>query len=601
MGKYNLGQIGTIILRNPNKQLVQKGRTMADKLMRHVHGVGAADALKRAEYFESAELYNTKKDCAISNIDLFARLLQKEDMVFTARGGSSFFGLSEENEKTMHALLDDIRYNMSLRKWIQTFALQAYRSDPMGIILMEIESVTTVDDQPVTTPKAYPTYKSTYSIHDYLPIGRRLEYVCFKLTVAQAISFGVQDPAFKDMKPDAETKYFRFIDDEKDIIVVIAGTTDPQTGESSADTVMVATNVRVNPIANEWGRVPAFVVSDLMRFDDPACLVSPLYYVVELADTYLEDRSVRNLQKKYHGFAKAIEPMLDCPTCFGDGYVGGKACPDCTPSGGDKGTGFKLKTKVADVAKFPLDILKEGNFDYKRIFGYVTPDIASWNKQDMSLEALEELMKVTYWGASAQQKTTGPSNNGTSGQGTNQMQETATKTLENMAPKEARLNATADWAEKTENLIATFIGQYWFGSTFKKSSIAYGRFYILKSPDELLTIYQSLRASGAPDFVLDEALTKYFHALYQTSPTELAIALKMLDVEPFPHLTIAQAKTLVTDFTDYNCKLYFGEWYSTLKDAEILIKAATELRQQLRDYVQAKGLKEPQPVNPILN
>jgi hypothetical protein len=51
-----------------------------------------------------------------------------------------------------------------------------------------------------------------------------------------------------------------------------------------------------------------------------------------------------------------------------------------------------------------------------------------------------------------------------------------------------------------------------------------------------------------------------------------------------------QARTVITDFNDYNAKLYFGEWYSTQPDAYILspVNTPDKLRQELRDFVKRK-------------
>jgi hypothetical protein len=99
--------------------------------------------------------------------------------------------------------------------------------------------------------------------------------------------------------------------------------------------------------------VPAFVLSDIIAFDDPQYFLSTLNNVIELADSYLHDRADRNLQKKMHGFAKAIEPLLQCNTCGGTGFVDAATCPTC------KGTKYNIRTKPSDVAKFPIEILKD--------------------------------------------------------------------------------------------------------------------------------------------------------------------------------------------------------------------------------------------------
>lgn len=575
-------QIQSIVKDNPNKEAIAAGKKAADKLMMHLHGEGLQSAIKNCEHFASPELHKIQKDWAISNKDVMNRLLQQEDMVFSARGGSSNYHLSDTEESQMNELLVDVRYGMPLRKWIRNFALQAYRCDPMGIIFMEIEPLTVTADGGMNEPKAYPTYKSIYSIHDYLTNGRKLEYVCFKLKVAECKAYGITDEDLKGKSNNADTNFFRVVDDKKDLIVKL---------KDGGVVSLVTAILQPNPLPNEWGRTPGFVISDLIRFNNPSEFVSPLDFVVELADCFLYDRSIRDLQKKYHGFAKAIEPLLKCSTCAGDGFIGGKACPACSTAGAEKGTGYKLKTKVSDVARFPMEILEKGSFDYNRIFGYVTPDIESWEKQDRSLDDLEELMEMTYWGT-IRMKRPQPGDNG------NPI--TATESKSNDAPKEARLNMTADWAESTENMIADFIGQYWF-EQWKKASISYGRDYILKTADELMEIYQTMRTKGAPDFSLDEALEKYYKAKYQSNPIMMVRYLKMLDVEPFPHISITNAKTIIANFDDFNNKLYFGEWANTIPDGYWITKSAVDLRELLKAYVAEKNLTEPAPTTIPVN
>lgn len=170
----------------------------------------------------------------------------------------------------MNLILEDIRFGQPLRKWVKNFALNAYRCDPMSLIFIEVESVDPNDLAP-KSPKCYPTYKSIDSVFDYCNTGRRLEYVCFQLSVAEAKAYGVNDPAMEigtengNLTPSGKlTSYFRFVDDEKDIIV-----------KRDNGTVLIAANVKHNPVKNQWDRVPAFIVSDLIQFDNPRCFASP--------------------------------------------------------------------------------------------------------------------------------------------------------------------------------------------------------------------------------------------------------------------------------------------------------------------------------------
>lgn len=583
--KANFIQIQTIIKDNPQKAFIEKGRKIAKELQLHVEGVGMDGAIKHCDHFASPEVYKVQKDGAISNMDVFGRLLQQEEMVFMARGGSRNFKLPGAKEVQMNALLTNVEYGMNLREWVKTFALQAFRVDPMGVIFMEVDPADAIDAAgDMKSPRAYPTYKGINSIYDYKTNGRFLEYICFRLTVRQALSFGIIDEKMKNLSMDSDSNYFRFVDDEKDVIFeLIDGKTVALVGPDKI--------TQKNPIKNSWKQTPAFIVSNIINYKDPQCFQSPLNLVVELADCYLQDRSIRNLQKKYHGFAKAIEPLLMCPTCMGTKYVNGEDCPACKPSPGQPSTGFKVKTKIGDVARFPLSVLESGSFDFRKIFGYASPDILSWKQQNADIDDLEQLLELTYWGTVRMKRPTA----GDSGASSQPI--TATENDSNEAPKIARLNQTADWAEKTESLVANYIGQYWFPDDYKVTDpISYGRDYILKTADELMVIYQSLIKGGAPIFSMDEAMQRYYQAKYATNRNQMEKYLKMLKVEPFPHRDVAAVeKSSIIPFADRLAKVYFMEWANTLQENDWLTKDQQTLRDALALYIGTKGITEPAP------
>lgn len=532
MAIYSELQKIEIIKNQPQKLLIDQGGIMADNLMMLIHGHGKDVALTQNIYFENNDVYAVRKAGSMSNKDLFGRLFQREEMVYTAQGGSSYFtGLTADQTTKLNEKLDNIRYSLSLRDWINSFAQQAFRCDPMGVVFIEIDKDKNV----------YPTYKSIKSIWNYFPNGRKLEHICFKLTVGDLINFGITDVLYKDSKPTDKTSYFRFVDDAKDEIF-----------NNKDGNITLTDLIANNSISNPWKRTPSFILSDIIDFENPQKFLSPIYLVTELANGFMNDRSIRDLQKKFHGFLKAIEPLLKCGICMGEGYLSGSACPECTPAGGDKGTGYKLSTKVADVARFSLDALKDG-FDFKKIYGYVDLPIDVWDKQDRSLSDIESLIMFVYWGITNDEQTNGPS------QKKGNAEETATKTNANLKPIYARLNKTADWAEKTENMIADFIGQFMYKS-FKKSIISYGRYYVLETPYDLMEEYLEMKQKGSSQSSLFEALKRYTHSMYASDPAKLSVELKMVNIEPFVHSTIAQVQANNPAGIDYVAKLYFSEW-----------------------------------------
>ena len=556
--KLTLDDIRDIILNNPNKQLIADARIVASKLMLHVLGMDLQDAIKQNPYFESAEVFHERKKSAISNKDMLARLLQREAMVFTAQGGACFYaGLDDAQTLRLNATLDSIRFGMTVRKWVQEFALKAYRCDPMGVIFIEADKQKNV----------YPTYKSIAGIYDYLPNGRSLEYICFKLTAGEAIYFGVQDETLAKLKPSDDTPYYRIIDDAFDSIF-----------KADNETVTEA----VKSIKNIWAKVPGVMASNIIDFNNTSRHLSPLDECVELADEFLHDRSVRNIFKKFSGFPKPYEPLLDCGLCEGTGFFSGRSCPECTPNGSDKGAGKKLRTKVADIARFPID---KDMPDISKYFGYVSPPKDTWDKMDTSLGDIENTIRDVYWGSYSRISTTGP----TAGES---FEETATKTLSDLQPIYARLNLTADWAESTENAICDFIGAYMFPS-FKKSTRTYGRYYILETPDELMEEYLEMKQKGAPQLSLFDTLRKYYHSLYATNQVQLAIKLKLINVEPFVHQSVAQVMSANPSKIDFYSKMYFSEWLAAKDDNYLLATPEAALLADLQKYAKEK-IVEPQ-------
>lgn len=606
MGQYNVDQRTTIIRKNPQKGLVVHAKDEKKRLMMHLFGIGIKDAMKREDYFENSDVYKARSERPMSNKDMFARVLGQEEMVFSARGGSCTYGMSDGDEIKMNQYTDSVIFGLSLRQWIQNFALNAYRADPMGLIFMETASSFAATDRadPTTDykltdlPTCYPTYKSIDDVYDYLPNGRKLEYVVFQLSVKELIDFGIKDEKYVQQPTqgtghawgkypmESKTPYFRFVDDIDDTIYKLVENT-------LTEPVMDQPPSIIHP----WDVTPAYVASDVIFFAKPKCFASPLFNVVELADSFLYNRSIRDLQQRYHGFAKAIEPLLECPTCGGTGMTKGSACPDCTPNGQNIGIGYKIKTKVQDVAKFPLDVFADASgFDFRKIFGYITPDIESWRQQDLSLDQLEQLIYFTYWGTRRDPPTTPARNTGVGGA----LEETATKTLANLQPKYARLNRTADWAQATENWIADMMGMYYFGDKkWKGAMITYGRNYVLESVEDLRDSYYDARDNGMSDLLLDDMLEKVIRAEYATNSKRMDFFLKLLEVEPFPHLIKDDAKGLIPKPEDWQAEIYYREWVNTLDMMTVLVTDVEDLKNQLTTFITAKDIKPPPvPVMP---
>lgn len=566
MATIPFSKIQSIIKLNPNKSLIQVAKTQADNLMMQVYGVGLQDGLPQYGYFESKAIYSERKQGAISNQDLFERILKREEMVWSAQGGSiTYEGLNPSQTLQFDSRLDNIRYRMSIRKWVKEFALNAYRTDPMSVLYIEVSEDAT---------QIYPTYKSIACIYDYSTTGRKVEYVAFSLTVADCLAFGISDSDFDKMQPQQVTTYYRFVDDTFDYIV------------KNTDGVVTEISGQTKP--NLFKQVPAIVTSDLINFSNPAKFSSPLDRMLELSSNFLNDRSIRNLSKKLTGFPKIVEPLVQCGTCSGTGYLSGAACPECTLPGQTKGTGYKLETKVSDVMRIPIGV--DDKFKWQDYFGYASPDVKIWDKQDTSLNDLENFMTDTYWGTVNRVTTTGPTQ-GKEGLDSNK---TATQVNQDIQPIYTRLNLTADWAEQTENSLCDFIGQYLYPASFKQSQRTYGRYYILETPDDILQEYLGAKGKGSPQATLNEILSKYYHSLYKENKVKLAIALKLMAVEPFVHYKTMEVETMNPARIDFVCKMYFSEWLQTLQEAYLIVTKQEQMVSDLVEYANAKAVLQPE-------
>lgn len=537
-----IAEILKIVKENPNKHIVKFGVDINDRLEKCILGENLNDFFKRNDYFENEQIHKERKK-TISNKDLFSMVLQKEMMVFNARGGSVLYdGITPAEQAKLNGYLDNVRNGINMRTWIQSYANKAYEVDPMGVIFIEKSD----------NGDAYPTYKSVKTVYDYKINGQHLDYVCFHLSDCEKDAL---EEKYNWEDNDA-AKYYRFVDEIADYIVEVANNQ--------------ITIIDEFTIKHGFESCPAFVVSDVPYFKDINCRLSKLDNVIELAEQYQEDRSVRDLSKKYHGFPKLVEPLVKCDKCV-DGYIGKNICHHCD------GTGRKKISKVSDSIKLPLEMLAENaSLDISKIFMYITPDIETWNKQDNSLSDLENQISDCFWGTDNRKYTSGANLQ-------SNLQETATKTMTNLQPVYSRLERTAEWAEQLEAKLVYYIGKLKYNS-LKSVSIQYGRNYILESTDEIYKQYLDYKKENSPQYILNDYLDRYLRSLYQNNPVELSMALKMMEVEPFIHYTVDECIKMGIIGEDLQQKQYFSQWYNSKTNDYLFATTAEKMKADLLEF-----------------
>jgi hypothetical protein len=549
-------QIKDIIIKNPGKELVAAAAKKSRELKKHIDGIGIDAAIETISGFEDLSLRNLRAKYARSNKDLMSRLARPMDKIFSAKGGSVYYNLSEAEDKKIRQFAKDIRSGYSIKAWIENFWKPNFLKDPNGFIFMEMYS----DKQAVQYFNAgksvvYPTYKNITCVYDYMTDGNRLQYVVFKTTAAEKEAIG--------KKP--EDIVYRVVDDAADYYV-----------HNDNGTAIILTEFTLSNLFNE---VPAILNSDIADSNRPGLMKSIFDEVIELADHFLMKNSIKVTHDFMHAFPKYWEYASECNKCGGKGFFDGKDCEDC------KGTGKKTISKVSDVKLLPMPTDKEQPVIAPHVAGYVSPDKIFYDIAVTDLRMLEDLMHYTIWGAASKIKTIGEILGGAA-------PKTATEIMDDIKPQADRLFPLSDMAATRHKFIIDAVVKINITQNYQGASVSYGKRYMLEGPDEVWDKYSEARKSGAAISILDDLLIEYYETKYNTDPVKMAIQVKLMKVEPWVHYTTSEIQRLDAGESEYKAKLFFGEWLSTQNELHLLTTNETTLRNELMAYTGRKQLRQ---------
>lgn len=515
---------------NPDNRL-ELAKKEHKELLMQVHGIGLTDFITKIEGLENAEKIALRKKLSISNKSLWSEVFRPTDKIFKANGGSRNYNLKTKKQTAdFRSILGNITEGISLRKWMENYWLDKVAVDPNGIFLVEHDG-----------KNAYPTYKSIASIKDYIADGQTLEYIIFEAEEIKA----------ENKKDDYEL--LRVYDDEGDKLFKKVGD----------ELILIEDQTYSNP----WGKVPGVVISDLI--DTITGLKdSTITNEKEIANEYLRENSVFTLFKYHHGFPFFWQYMSACPTCHGKRYVDGKECKVCN------GTGFQLKKDVSDVTYIKPPSDKEQPIVAPNLAGYVVPPLESAKWMSEELSRLKQEIIISHWGTMIEIKG---------------IEKTATEVTLNAQPIQDRLNKYSDSEEIVEGKITDFLGYYYYGDTYKGSSINNGRNYIIKGSEVLLKEYMTAREQGSSETTLNDMLIQYYDTLYQNDSKNLVIHIKLIQVEPMVHYSVADVLTMQLPQNIKNNKIYYTEWLSTIDKEDLFLKTDSQLRDSLNKYVKSKS------------
>ena len=508
------------------------------KLVMHVHGIGVTEYLNKIEGLENETQISLRKKLTKSNKNIISDILRPVDKIFKAQGGSKEYLLDNSKKEAFEDKLSVIYNDQSFFKWLKTYFLDKYVIDPNGVYLFEHDE-----------GEAYPTYKSILTIREYQQNGLSLEFIIFEPVEVE--------------ENNKKIKKVRVYDDEGDKMYKL---------ENDKITL-----IEDETFDNPWAYVPAVLCSDVVNpLTDYK--ESFLYAQIDMLDEYLRENSVKTLAKYHHGFPLYWEYMSLCPVCKGEQYIKIKEktekCYSCA------GTGYATKKDVSDIKRIKPPDTNESPTIAPDVAGYIVPPIDSLEFMNDDLKLLRDMTYYSLWGVLLNRDDT---------------EKTAFEVAINTQPMQDKLNDVTNSLDVIETALIDILGDYYYKGQYKGSSINNGRYYMIMSPNDIMKIYLEHKEKNASQTILNNELRDYYNALYQYDPHKRAAYIKLIQVEPFVHYTINEAKEFAP-IEELNKKIYYSQWITT-KDLEYFsTKSVEALQNDLSQYVTQK-LKENETKN----
>lgn len=462
--------------------------------------------INQIEHVETEKKALARKKYSRNITDLYERLLLPIDNVFNSTGGSKKYfteGFNQADSERFINLIANIKGGKSVQNYTETTWMPLYHTDPNGVIFMEYQ---TFDDKDAET---YPTYKSITTIHDYERKGQLTEWILFESVKTK----------------DNDALIWRLVDDKTDWFI-------KQVGNSFV--------VMDETFEHPFGEVPAIINSDIININTNIA-VSPVRKVVELSEEYARDQSVKTLYKIGQGFPIHWRYVTHCKSCTGSGKKNNSSCPDCD------GKGHYQKSDVTDVVTLNAPTKSDQVVIAPNIAGFISTDLEYLKQATTELQFLELLVQDTHWGTHVE-----PGGN-----------ETATGRFIDVQPVKNKLGKYSDVAEFVEAKLTEFIGNFIFVNKDKSvrvSSIAYGRRFIIDTPDTLLEKYTAAKVAEENTTVLDRMFNEYLVSKHKNDPEWLRLEEAKAKIDPYLHQTLTNVN-LIFGKKEAQKKVYFKEWW----------------------------------------
>ena len=528
-------QILEIISRPPDKKIVEwrKSHVLLDL---YLNGGNVADELEQVKNYENKSQKELRDKIARSTKDFLSNLLNPINKVFSASGFNTELDISSEAaKKAFQEHINELPEGISIKKWVETYWKEAYITDPNGVCFIEVESEG-------DNPRAYPTYKSILSIHDYSLKWNKFEYIIFTLG--------------KVTINEKEVEIFRVFDFEKDGLYYAENNQLKEYIEEGKDTSIINHNLQF---------IPAKLCSDIVD-KKTGGKKSFINKIDEILKEYMRDSSVHSIYKFLHGFPIFWRIASKCTTCAGTGKITDPkdatkkvVCPTCS------GKGMKVTSDVSDGVTLPIPKGDQPKIA-PDIAGYVQPDLKTWQMQLDEMTSMEKKMHFALWGTFTNDDVKA---------------ETATARFIDEQPVQDTLTTVSEVAENVEQTLVEYMGKIMYKDLFKSATIKYGRRFLIETPDVLWDKYIKAKEAQSPISALDYLYNQFLMAEYHNDPVMLDQKMKEFYLEPFAHYSLDDLKGIATP-EQMQRKLLFSDWAVYGVDFK---KTTEELKKDFDEYV----------------
>lgn len=517
----------------------------------HFYGEGTAEHLTRIQGLESAEKAKARKKYAMSNAYITDQLINPMNQIFSAKGGSTVVKGNKSMRDAVKVAMQDVARGQSIDEYLRNEWKARAITDPNGLIYHNVKNKGEIEL----------IHKSIFDINKMLVNGNLPEYIVFephKVEIEKAST----SKRITTQAEDSEVHYIWAVDSEA----------YREYRRINGDVTLI------REIKNTLGKVPA--VQNSTIYDTSRKIkVSPIHMQMDLLESYLIDNSIHNIYKKLRGFPISWAYAPKCKSCNGTGRSSGDMSQSCSSC---NGSGNSVNTDVSELMLLQPPTSNESP-KVDKVAGFESPDLDTMGAQRVELSHLFDLMFKSFWGTTEER-------------GGEADRATATGRFIDTQPVINKLFELSTMLEVVKSAIYDIAADHIAPNSKLTTHISTGKRFLVETPDQIWKLYTESKASGADDSTLDYQLSQYYEAEFQSDEYQRDYMLKLMQIDPFPHMTVIQLMSLESiPYETWAPKLAFRDWKNLQMASDIIESDLLTLRTSLNTYALETVVKPAEP------